>query len=276
MYCGIDRDPDALSFSEKILESLNVPFRLAQATFDRLSEVVSQWQLPHLDGILFDLGVSSPQIDRPERGFSFSQEGPLDMRMNPAQETTAADLVNTLEEKELHHILSRYGEERRARSIAHAIVQARQDEPIRTTGQLSDICRKVLRSRRKKGAPKQIHPATRTFQALRIAVNLELEQLSLALEQAIECLSPGGRVAVLSYHSLEDRIVKRMFRDATGVCKCPPGLPRCVCGAEKILDVLTSRPVRPGEEEKAENPRARSARLRVARKVIPESETEES
>lgn len=272
LYCGMDRDPDALEYSRVILEKQPTPFILAQSTFDHLAELVARWNLPHLDAVLFDLGVSSPQIDRPERGFSFQKEGPLDMRMDPSQHTTAADLVNSLEEKELAWLFRRFGEERRARSVAHAIVQARKGSPIETTGQLSELIRKVLRSKRVKGLPKQIHPATRTFQALRIAVNRELELLPLALEQAIGCLSPGGYLAVISYHSLEDRIVKQEMKRAAGACVCPPGLPLCTCGAVQKVKILTSHPIQPDDEEIACNPRSRSARLRICQKVEPSGE----
>lgn len=274
LYCGIDRDPEALEYSRMVLQAQPTPFRLAHDRFDRLAEWVGQWQLPHLDGVLFDLGVSSPQIDRAERGFSFQQEGPLDMRMDPSQKTTAADLATRLDEKQLAALLRRFGEERRSRRIAHAIVQARKQAPLRTTLELSDLIRKTLRSRGPRGLSKQIHPATRTFQALRIAVNQELEQLAPALQQAIDCLCPEGRLAVLSYHSLEDRIVKQQFRRASGGCICPPGLPECCCGATRVLEILTPHPIRPGTDEVRRNPRARSARLRIARKLPAEEATE--
>jgi len=266
LYCGIDRDPDALEYSRMVLQGQPTPFLLAQGCFDRLGKYVEQWGLPHLDGVLFDLGVSSPQIDRAERGFSFQHDGPLDMRMDPSQKTTAADLVNHLDEKELAALFRQFGEERRSRRIAHAIVLARKQAPFRTTLELSDLVRKTLRSRTPRSLSKQIHPATRTFQALRIAVNRELEQIAPALQQAIDALSPGGRLAVLSYHSLEDRIVKRQLKRASGACTCPPGLPQCSCGANRVVEVLTSHPVRPEPEEIENNPRVRSARLRIARK----------
>lgn len=267
LYCGIDRDPQALEYSRQILSQRQTPFLLALARFDSLEQCIAEWKLPRVDGILFDLGVSSPQLDRPERGFSFQQEGPLDMRMDPESSLTAGQIVNHWDEKELASILRKFGEERRSRSVAHAIVQARKQEPIETTTQLADIVKKALRSRRVKGLPKEIHPATKTFQALRIAVNQELEQLPVALDQAIDCLSEGGRVAVLSYHSLEDRIVKRRFIRAAGACQCPPGLPECKCGAIRRVEILTRRPITPSRRDIEENPRCRSARLRIAKKL---------
>ncbi len=270
LYCGLDRDPEALEHSRMLLQAQPTPFRTAQSCFDRLAECVQLWGLPRLDGVLFDLGVSSPQIDRAERGFSFQQDGPLDMRMDPSQKTTAADLVNRLDEKELAMLFRQFGEERRSRSIARAIARARKHAPLRTTLQLSDLIRKTLRSRSPSPLSKKIHPATRTFQALRIAVNRELEQLAPALQQAIACLSPEGRLAVISYHSLEDRIVKRQLKRGSGACVCPPGLPRCSCGARKVLEILTAHPIRPDAEEIRQNPRARSARLRIARKLADE------
>ncbi len=268
LYLGIDCDPEALAYSRRILEASGTPFQLIHSRFDRLEEVLRNVQPPHLDGILFDLGISSPQVDEPGRGFSFMLDGPLDMRMNPEEKTSAADLVNSLEEKELSALLWQLGEERRAKAVAHAIVQARKEKPFETTLELSDLVRKTLRSRKKKGLPKQIHPATKTFMALRIAVNKELERLGEAIDQAIECLSPGGRLAVISYHSLEDRIVKNAFRLASGACTCPPGLPECACGAKRIVRLLTSHPIRPEAAEIERNARARSARLRIAEKVL--------
>lgn len=267
MYFGMDCDPEALAYSRRVLETSGAPFQLIHSRFDRLEEALCGVQPPHLDGILFDLGISSPQVDRPERGFSFMHDGPLDMRMNPGEKPSAADLVNYLDEKELAALLWQLGEERRAKAVAHAIVQARREKAFETTLELSDLVRKTLRSRKKKGLPRQIHPATKTFMALRIAVNRELERLGEALDQAVACLSPGGRLAVISYHSLEDRIVKNRFRLAAGACICPPGLPECACGARRIVRLLTSHPVCPEAAEIEQNPRARSARLRIAEKV---------
>jgi 16S rRNA (cytosine1402-N4)-methyltransferase len=205
-----------------------------------------------------DLGLSSRQLDDGDRGFSFGQEGPLDMRMDRSQGQSAADLVNTLSEAELADILWQYGEERHSRRIARAIVAAR---PMTTTGQLADLVARTV------GRREQIHPATRTFQALRIAVNDELGALREALPQARDLLRPGGRLVVIAFHSLEDRLVKQFFRQESRDCICPPELPVCVCQHEATLKVLTSKPVRPTADEIARNPRSRSARLRVAERL---------
>jgi 16S rRNA (cytosine1402-N4)-methyltransferase len=205
-----------------------------------------------------DLGLSSRQLDDAERGFSFSQDGPLDMRMNPGRGQSAADLVNTLPEADLSKLLWRYGEEKKSRRIARAIVAER---PLETTGQLADLVARAV------GRREKIHPATRTFQALRIAVNEELDALEQALPQARDLLCPGGRLAVIAFHSLEDRLVKQFYRHEARDCVCPPELPVCQCQHQATLRVLTSKPVRPTAGEVARNPRSRSARLRVAERL---------
>ncbi|HIE57168.1 MAG TPA: 16S rRNA (cytosine(1402)-N(4))-methyltransferase RsmH, partial [Anaerolineales bacterium] len=210
-------------------------------------------------GILLDLGLSSTQLDTPERGFSFRNDAPLDMRFNPDAPLTAAELVNALPEDELADVIYRYGEEPRSRRIARAIVAAR---PVKSTGELAEIVARVIRSRKKAG----IHPATRTFQALRIAVNRELDAIEQVLPQAVEALVPGGRLAVISFHSLEDRIVKQFFRRESQNCLCPPRQPVCTCGHQASLMEITRKPIRPSEAETSQNPRARSSRLRVAEK----------
>jgi 16S rRNA (cytosine1402-N4)-methyltransferase len=208
--------------------------------------------------ILADLGCSSLQLDSAERGFSFTGDGPLDMRMGKGG-TTAAELLESADRDELVRILRDYGEERRARAIARAIVTRREQAPLQTTGQLSRLVQDVIRS-----GGRRIHPATRTFQALRIAVNDELGQLERFLEPAIRSLKAGGRIGVISFHSLEDRIVKHTLRRLAGRCTCPPDLPVCRCNPQKVVDVLTKSPVRPNDDEVDANPRARSSRLRVA------------
>jgi len=229
-----------------------------EETFDRLASVVEHLELEPPAAVLADLGYSSLQIDDPERGFSFLGDGPLDMRMGSGG-ATAAELLERMEWEELVRVLREYGEERRAAAIARAIVRRREESPLRTTGQLSRLVCSVIGDR---GA--RIHPATRTFQALRIAVNDELGQLERFLEPAIRGLRPGGRIAVISFHSLEDRIVKHTLRRLTGRCICPPDLPVCRCNPQRVVKVLTASPVRPDEAEIAGNPRARSARLRAA------------
>jgi len=255
---GLDRDPRALARADERLRVFEGRVRLAEETFDQLPSVVKRLELEPPAAVLADLGYSSLQIDDPERGFSFSADGPLDMRMGSGG-PTAAELLERVDWAELVSILRKYGEERRASAIARAIIRRREESPLRTTGQLSRLVCSVIG-----GRSARIHPATRTFQALRIAVNDELGQLERFLEPAARELRPGGRIAVISFHSLEDRIVKHTMRRLTGRCTCPPDLPVCRCNPQRVLKVLTTSPVRPDEAEIAGNPRARSARLRVA------------
>jgi len=255
---GIDRDPDALALAGERLARFGERFELVAGDFADLDALLSG-RLPAA-GILADLGVSSMQLDRGERGFSFRRDGPLDMRMGPAGRT-AADIVATASVDELTRIFRDYGEERMAAKIARGIVAERTRGPIQTTRQLARIVAG------QKGSREKIDPATRVFQALRIEVNQELVALGRFLAAAVARLKPGGRLAVISYHSLEDRIVKDAFRRDSGVCSCPPKLPTCICGARAALRLLTRRPIRPGEAELRRNPRSRSARLRVAEKL---------
>jgi 16S rRNA (cytosine1402-N4)-methyltransferase len=216
------------------------------------------------DAILLDLGVSSMQIDRPERGFSYAADAPLDMRMDPSAPRSARDIVNEASERELADVFRRYGEERFSRQIARAIVRRREERPFERTSDLVEVVRSAIPAPRRFGDG---HPAKRVFQALRIVVNEELESLEAALPAALRLLRPGGRVAVISFHSLEDRIVKRFFAAQAKGCTCPPDLPVCVCGKEPTLRLVTRKAVRPSPAETAENPRASSARLRVAVKT---------
>ena len=255
---GLDRDPRALARADERLRVFEGRVRLAQETFDHLPSVIEELGLEPPAAVLADLGCSSLQIDDPERGFSFQSDGPLDMRMGSGG-PTAAELLERTDWEGLVSILRNYGEERRAAAIARAIVERREERPLRTTGQLSRLVREVVGDR----GPR-IHPATRTFQALRIAVNDELGQLERFLEPAVRALRPGGRIAVISFHSLEDRIVKHTLRRLTGRCTCPPDFPVCRCNPQRVVKVLTAAPERPDETEVAGNPRARSARLRVA------------
>jgi 16S rRNA (cytosine1402-N4)-methyltransferase len=226
-----------------------------------MGEVASDRGFMPVDGILMDLGISSRQLGDPERGFSFQADGPLDMRLDPTAEMTAAELVNELPQEELADIIYRYGEERDSRRIARALVAAR---PIRSTKALASVVSSAVRNRER-----GIHPATRTFQALRIAVNRELEALATALPQAVGLLRPGGRLAVIAFHSLEDRIVKQFFQRESRDCLCPPEIPVCVCGHRATLEVITRKPIRPTAAEVERNPRCRSARLRIAEKKRP-------
>jgi 16S rRNA (cytosine1402-N4)-methyltransferase len=257
---GIDRDSQALARAGERLKPFGDRVHLIEDTFDSMPLVLRKLGLGAPVAVLADLGCSSLQLDSAGRGFSFSDDGPLDMRMG-GRGPTAAELLEHAEWEELVRILRDYGEERRARAIARAIVRRREQEPLRTTGQLSRLVQDVLG-----GRGRRIHPATRTFQAIRIAVNDELGQLERFLEPAIRSLKSGGRIAVISFHSLEDRIVKHTFRRLTGRCTCPPDLPVCRCNPQKTVDLLTRSPLRPDEDETDANPRARSARLRAAEK----------
>jgi 16S rRNA (cytosine1402-N4)-methyltransferase len=237
-----------------------------QANFADLATVAAAEGLCPLNGILLDLGVSSFQLDEAARGFSFAADGPLDMRMDPTSGSSAADLVNTLPERDLADLIFQYGEERASRRIARAIVQARARAPLRTTG---DLVRAVIAAIGR--PPGTIHPATRTFQALRIAVNDELGTLERALAGALDVLGPGGRLAVISFHSLEDRIVKQFFRREATDCLCPPSMPVCRCGHRARLRIITRHPITPGEPEIAANPRSRSAKMRVAERLADDA-----
>ncbi len=261
---GIDRDPAALGKAGEVLEPWRERISLHHATFDQAAGVLSGLGIEGLDGMLLDLGVSSHQLDTAERGFSFRFDAPLDMRMDCSQGRTAADLLNEEAEEELARIIYRYGEERFSRRIARAVVERRQVEPFRRTAELADLIRKVIPGGRK---PTRIDPATRTFQALRIAVNQELEQVEHGVTQGIQLLKPGGRLVVISFHSLEDRIVKQIFREQAKGCICPPRLPYCQCGKKPTVDILTRKGLRPRPDEIEVNPRSRSAVLRAVAKI---------
>jgi len=256
---GLDLDPVALAIAGEKLAAFGERAILRQASFATLQEQLNEVGWESVDGILLDLGLSSMQLDTPARGFSFQADAPLDMRFDPRNPTTAADLVNTLQEKDLAGLLYEFGEERRSRQIARAIVRQR---PIRTTKELADIVARANRS-----SKRGIHPATRTFQALRIAVNQELDALEQVLPQVVAALRPGGRIAVIAFHSLEDRIVKQYFRLESRDCICPPEQPICTCEHTASLKEIVRRPIRPNDAEIERNPRARSARLRVAERI---------
>jgi len=261
---GLDRDPDAVSLARERLADFGDRVEVVQANFGDLAASLEGYPAP--DGILADLGLSSMQLERAERGFSFRRDGPLDMRMS-RKGRSAADVVANASSEELSRIFFEYGEERMAIKIARAILEERSRGPITTTRQLSRIVAGV------KGDREKIDPATRVFQALRIEVNEELQSLSRFLAYAVEKLNAGGRLSIISYHSLEDRMVKETFRRESGICLCPKKLPVCVCGARRALVVLTRRPIRSSDAEVAANPRSRSARLRGAQKVTPEQAT---
>lgn len=261
---GFDRDAEALAAASRRLSPFEGRVRLFHANFTRLSEILAEESIEAVDGMVLDLGVSSHQLDTPERGFSFQQDAPLDMRMDTASGVTAADLVNTLAEQELERIIRDFGEERWARRIAAAIVTKRREAPVLTTLQLAGIVSRAI-PRAKWEA--RLHPATRTFQAIRIAVNGELESLAKVLGDAVEALAPGGRLAVISFHSLEDRIVKTAFNELAQGCVCLKGVPRCVCGRVPVVKKLTGKPVTAGPGEIANNLRSRSAKLRAVEKL---------
>lgn len=258
---AIDRDPEALERSRERLMPFADRVTLVRGRHESLIDILKQSGLEQVSGILADLGVSSMQLSDAARGFSFRLEGPLDMRMGP-DSVAASKIVNELDEHELAKILRDYGEEPMARRIARAIVNARVEAPIETTSRLAEVIRSVKRSR-----PKDIDPSTLTFQAIRIAANAELVGLDQFVDDAVSVLEPGARLAVISFHSLEDRIVKLAFRRLKGECICPPGMPVCGCGAKAVVRVLTGRPLTASDQEIAENPRSRSAKLRVAEKV---------
>ena len=261
---GIDHDPAALKAAGTLLAPFGERVTLCRGSFAEMADVLAELGENRVDGILLDLGVSSHQLDTPARGFSFREDGPLDMRMNPEQPETAADLLAAAEAGELKRIFRDYGEERWAALVAREIVRTRDSEPLLTTRQLAElVCRTVPGGR----IPQRIHPATRVFQALRIAVNGELDALRDGLAAALQLLRPGGRLAVISFHSLEDRMVKQALRAAANPCNCPPRLPVCVCGQQPRIKVLTPRGLTAGAAEIAANPRARSAVLRGAEQL---------
>jgi 16S rRNA (cytosine1402-N4)-methyltransferase len=262
---GIDRDREALRLASERLARFGTRFRPAHANFSDIARVLGEAGEREANGILADLGVSSLQFDTPERGFSFRHEAPLDMRMDASgDEGTAAELLERLPEEEIARVIYEYGEERKSRRIARWIVERRdRGEPLRTTTELAELVARAVGHKR----GDRIHPATRTFQALRIAVNRELEGLGEFVETAVDLLQAGGRLAVISFHSLEDRVVKRALRRLAGQCECDRRMPVCACGARRAVEILTRRPVAPGENETEENPRARSAKLRACAKL---------
>jgi len=260
---AIDRDPSARAYFDRFRKQTGIQGRFLRGDFSIVLEQLAD-NGARADAILFDLGVSSMQIDRPERGFSYAADAPLDMRMDPSADYSARELVNDASERELTHIFRQYGEERYAKQIARAIARRRREQPFERTGELVETIKNAIPAPARFGDG---HPAKRVFQALRIAVNDELTALEDALPAAVDLLKPGGRLAVISFHSLEDRIVKRFLRDQEHGCTCPPDFPICVCGQEPVLRATPRRAIRPSARETASNPRAASARLRAAVKV---------
>ena len=262
----VDRDQAALDAARERLGEWMDKVTLVHSNFDQLDVILDELSLPGVDGMLFDLGVSSPQLDDGARGFSYRTDAPLDMRMDRTEGLTAADVVNTWSQEELRRILSQYGEERYAPTIAAAIVRRRQERPIETTLDLVDVIKSGMPTRALK---EKQHPAKRSFQAIRIAVNDELSSVDRMLQAAIPRLNQGGRLAVITFHSLEDRIVKTGLAAFAKGCTCPPDFPVCVCGKTPDIKLLSRKPILPRAEEIAENPRARSAKLRAAEKLKP-------
>ncbi|MEI7026741.1 16S rRNA (cytosine(1402)-N(4))-methyltransferase RsmH [Paenibacillus sp. y28] len=267
----LDQDDVALDNARKVLSSQMHHVRLVKSNFRYLQQVLASLPevpqkdgIPQVDGVLFDLGVSSPQLDEADRGFSYNHDAELDMRMDRDELLTAKEIVNEWDEQEITRILFEYGEEKFARKIARTFVEARKAAPIETTGQLVELIKQAIPAAARRTGP---HPAKRTFQALRIAVNDELGACEEALEQAVRCLKPGGRAAVITFHSLEDRLCKQAFAKFIERCTCPPDFPMCVCSKASQLKLVNRKPVEPGEAELERNPRARSAKLRVAEKL---------
>ena len=261
---GVDRDPKALAAAEERLAPWRDRVKLVHSNFRELDAILDGLGIPAVDGILLDLGVSSPQLDEAIRGFSYMADAPLDMRMDPSDPLTAWEVVNTWSQEELRRILFSYGEERYAPLIAAAIVRRREQAPIDTTLALVDVIRSAMPQ---KALREKQHPAKRSFQAIRIAVNDELGAVDAVMRRAIDRLNPGGRLAVITFHSLEDRIVKNAMAEAVRGCTCPPEFPVCVCGKKPSLKLISRKPIVAGEAELEMNPRARSAKLRVGEKL---------
>lgn len=259
-FIGIDQDEAAIRTSTERLQPFGDRVHLVRSNYVNVKQVVKELQIDKVDGILLDLGVSSYQLDTKERGFSYMADAPLDMRMDQSRDFTAKDLVNSYPEEKLYEIIKHYGEERYAKSIARNICRKRQEQEIETTGELVDIIKSSMPAKAKNGKG---HPAKRTFQAIRIELNHELDVLQDALEDMVDLLNPGGRLCIITFHSLEDRIVKNFFRKMENPCTCPPDFPVCVCGKKPKGKVITRKPILPGEEELEINSRSKSAKLRI-------------
>ena len=264
LLIAIDQDENAIAAASARLAPLGDRARVVRNNFSNLNDVLDQCEINKIDGLLLDLGVSSHQLDEAERGFAYQNDAPLDMRMDRRQSKTAYDVVNTYSEEDLKRILFTYGEERFSGRIAAKIVTTREKKPIETTGELADLIKSAIPAAAREGGH---HPAKRSFQAIRIEVNAELDVIVPAIESAVSHMKPGGRIAIITFHSLEDRIVKQAFARLASGCTCPKGLPICVCGKKPQVKVISKKPILPGAVELEENPRARSAKLRVAEKV---------
>ncbi len=261
---GIDRDKDALAAASKRLEKFNCRKLFVQSNYSDIKDILHQVGIDKIDGALLDLGVSSFQLDNPERGFSYMNQATLDMRMSQEDSFTAFDVVNEYDKNHLTNIISKYGEERWASRIADFIVKARKDKPIETTFELVDVIKAAIPASARRTGP---HPAKRTFQAIRIEVNDELSQLEKAVEEFCDVLNVNGRLCIITFHSLEDRIVKDIFNKRANPCTCPKEFPVCVCGKRADVKKITGKPIQPVEQEKEDNPRSRSAKLRIIEKI---------
>ncbi len=261
---GIELDDVAINVAKQELAHFGQQIKVIRDSYKNLDKILIKLGLGQVDAFLFDLGVSSLQLDDPERGFSYRFDSPLDMRMDRRSKLTAREVVNTYSEEELASVLRRYGEEKFASKIAHFIVERRRRKKIVTTGELVKVIKDAIPAHARRGKP---HPAKRTFQALRIEVNKELEGLEQSIKTAVNWLKVGGRVAVITYHSLEDRLIKKTFKDLARGCICPPEIPICRCGLTPLLKIITAKPIRPTKEEIEINPRSRSAKLRVGERI---------
>lgn len=263
-FIGIDQDNNALSVSKERLSGVKPEVSLVKSNFVDVKNVLDTLAIEKVDGMLIDLGVSSHQLDEPERGFSYMHDAPLDMRMNQDASYNAYELVNHISEEDLYHVIKDYGEERWAKRIAAFIAEQRQIKPIETTYELVDVIKKAIPQGARKDGP---HPAKRTFQAIRIAVNRELEIIEPTIKDVVSRLNKGGRLCIITFHSLEDRIVKHAFKDLEDPCTCSKALPVCVCGKKPEVKVITRKPILPSDEEVEANPRSRSAKLRIVEKI---------
>ncbi|MBR2721434.1 MAG: 16S rRNA (cytosine(1402)-N(4))-methyltransferase RsmH [Clostridia bacterium] len=264
LLLALDQDETAVKVATERLKPYGARARVIHSNFKNLEAVLAEQGISHIDGLLLDLGVSSYQLDTPERGFSYRADAPLDMRMDSRNPLSAMEVVNTYSESELRRILYEYGEERFSSRIANGIIRARERGSISTTGELVEIIRQSIPAPAREGGH---HPAMRTFQALRIEVNAELDVIAPAIKSAVRLLNPGGRIAIITFHSLEDRIVKQTFSDLTGACTCPKNFPICVCGNRPQIKLITKKPILPTQEELAVNSRSHSAKLRIAEKL---------
>ena len=263
-FIGIDQDQNAIKVAQERLKDFKANIFVIRDNFKNIRDILKNLDIRRIDGMLLDLGVSSHQLDEPTRGFSYQYDGPLDMRMDNRLDITAKDVVNNYSQRELSHIIKTYGEENWAVRIAQFIIEYRKDKVIETTGELVEIIKKAIPAKARRDGP---HPGKRTFQAIRIEVNNELGIIKKAIEDIVDCLNPGGRLCILTFHSLEDRIVKRTFQSLYNPCTCPPDFPQCICNKEAKINIVTRKPIIPTIEEIEDNPRSRSSKLRVAERI---------